>query len=673
MALQAISAVVVLAIIPLLLLFHLQKQRMASEYGRYPPVLAAQAPSDPMADAKSTDPALLERNSQIKSYKTSRATYTGVRVFHRRHPHADKLPQDPAPIPLLVFVHGLGGSVAQFNSLLTSLTPIASCLAVDLPGCGRSDFAQRSWDAYSIDAMVELLETIIDEHRENDAQSVVLIGHSMGASLCALLIHPRSPPRTKLSQHIAGLVAICPKADAPTEQETKKFKLLLSIIPEFLFDAWRAWDQRGGPDSASVRRFVGQDDEPEMKRLQYMFNKQSSSPVWRRMAWGSLPTYRDGTPSGGMPGSETWSGINVPTFLVGGADDRVCPPINVEKIVAYLQDKTPGPEPDAAEGAPITDAAAPVDSGFASSPDLPTSEPLSLDEEPNRLEGSVYVKVDLPRSRSSSVELASDGASSISADDQPSTPNNAPPRIPDLLAHPPKVVGIKELPSPAGHAMLYSPTRAPILAGLIASFLKDHVTGRLDLGWQLQYLSRDGKWDVKNLAKWKSVEPVSAPIGGVFRAIKTLREVDEVHCPKVFVQTWGKTITHVIDISHDNPVYDPKNLEAGGIKYHKCATVSKVPPSDADVERFIDLVDKIRASRDKQQQRPGEETLIGVHCHYGFNRTGFLIVCYLVERCGFSAKQAIEHFATSRPHGIKHVHFKDQLHLRYSGMKKGGQ
>ncbi|KAK1827230.1 alkaline phosphatase [Podospora conica] len=611
MALQAIFSAVVLAALPPLLFFYRQTQRMASEY-----------------DPKSTDPALLDRNSQVKSYKTSRATYTGVRVFHRRHPHADKLPQDPAPIPLLVFVHGLGGSVAQFSSLLTSLTPIASCLAVDLPGCGRSDFAPRSWDAYSIDAMVELLETVIDEHRENDKQTVVLIGHSMGASLCALLIHPRSPPRTELSQHIAGLVAICPKADAPTEKETKKFKLLLSIIPEFLFDAWRAWDQRGGPESASVRRFVGRDDEPELKRLQNIFNKQSRSPVWRRMAWGSLSTYRDGIPKGGMPGDETWSGINVPTFLVAGADDGVCPPVNVEKIVGYLQDKAPGPESDVDEGAPITDAAAPVDSGFASSPDQPPSEVLSRDEEFNGLADSIYIK--------------------------PSTPNNAPPPIPDLLLNPPKVVRTKELPSPAGHAMLYSPTRAPILAGLIATFLKDHVTGRLDLGWQLQYLSRDGKWDVKNLAKWKSVEPVSAPIGGVFRAIKTLREVDEVHCPKVFVHTWGKTITDVIDISHDNPVYDPKNLEAGGIKYHKCPTLSKVPPSDADIARFIDLVDKIRATPD-EQQRPKEETLIGVHCHYGFNRTGYLIVCYLVERCGFSAKQAIEHFAASRPHGIKHV------------------
>lgn len=54
----------------------------------------------------------------------------------------------------------------------------------------------------------------------------------------------------------------------------------------------------------------------------------------------------------------------------------------------------------------------------------------------------------------------------------------------------------------------------------------------------MQYLSREGKWDVKNLAKWKGVKPVSEPVAGIFRAMKTLREVDDEHCPKVFATNW---------------------------------------------------------------------------------------------------------------------------------------
>lgn len=237
-----------------------------------------------------------------------------------------------------------------------------------------------------------------------------------------------------------------------------------------------------------------------------------------------------------------------------------------------------------------------------------------------------------------------------------------------------------KLPSPAGHGLLYAPATVPVLAGLISDFLSTHVTGRLSLGWQLQFLCRDGKWDVKNLEKWRNVAPVSGPIGcghgqgdsGIFRAIKTLREVDEQHCPRVFVERWGNLIKDVIDISHDNPVYNPRNLEQGGIRYHKYGTLSKVPPNDGEITGFIELVDKIRAEQKETAQKQGwaeGSYAIGVHCHYGFNRTGFLIACYLVERCGFTAKEAIEAFARARPNGIRHEHFRDRLYVRYSGVK----
>lgn len=559
------------------------------------------------ADAKSTDPPLIRRSSSIRSYTTSHATYPQVRVFYRRHQHADNLPTSPAPVPLLVFLHGLGGSVAQFNPLLTSLTPIASCLAVDLPGCGVSELEPRSWDAYSTDAMAELLETVIEDHRDVAAeQGVVLIGHSMGSSLAALLANPRKP-KTELHRHVLGVVAICPFAGEFTQTLVRLFKASL-CIPEFIFNLWRAWDKRGGLDSPSVHRFIGPNADSESKRLQYMFNYQSKSPVWRRMAWGTMPTYVNGVRSNGLASLDVWAGLNLPVFLVGGTDDRVVPPGDVDKIAAAIAENKPesGSETNGAGG---------------------------------------------------SCEEAADA--------------NVAAGIPPLPEHPKKVVVATKLPSPAGHGLLYAPATVPVLAGLISDFLSTHVTGRLSLGWQLQYLCRDGKWDVKNLEKWRNVEPVSGPIGGVFRAIKTLRQVDEEHCPRVFVQKWGAVIKDVIDISHDNPVYNPSELEQGGIHYHKYATLSKVPPNDAEISGFVDLVDKIRADQKEQAKVKGwaEGYAVGVHCHYGFNRTGFLVACYLVERCGFTAKEAIEAFAEARPNGIRHEHFRDRLYVRYSGVK----
>ncbi|KAK0623505.1 hypothetical protein B0T14DRAFT_516405 [Immersiella caudata] len=633
-------------------------------------------------DAKATDSPLLERNSEVKSFSTSRATYNGVRVFFRQHPQADKLPQEPAKIPLLVFVHGLGGSVAQFTSLLTSLTPIAPCLAVDLPGCGVSEYSNTSWNAYDIDALAELLETIIESYRESN-QGVVLIGHSLGASLAALVAAPRVETRFQiLSKQVLGLVAVCPKAGPHSEKETRRFRALLSI-PEFIFNLWRAWDRRGGPESPSVRRFVGADADPEVKRLQHLYNCQSRTPVFRRMAWGSLPTWRNGRVEGGMPGEDVWSRLNMPVFLIGGEDDNVCPPEEVDKIAGsdLVTSLLVMAQQTAASIAPVTRENAAVREFLVENTSANNSSAENASEESasaeNDTESSPHDYASLPGDLPKSVSdiraesFYRDKIPTYSGESSnPVTPGELTQHVPPLSLVPTKSMRKRILPKPATHALLYTPSTVPILAGLISDFLAQKVTGRLDLAWQLQYLCRDGKWDVKNLEKWKSVNPVSMEIGGVFHAIKTLREVDEVHCPREFVRNWGEIIRDVIDISHDNPVYNPAGLEAAGIRYHKFPTVSKVPPTDIEVKGFIELVDKIRAA---QKERQCESSMIGVHCHYGFNRTGFLIVSYLVERCGYTPIAAIEHFAQQRPHGIRHAHFKDRLCVRYSGLKTEGQ
>jgi pimeloyl-ACP methyl ester carboxylesterase/protein-tyrosine phosphatase len=621
-------------------------------------------------DARATDPALLARNSEIKPYTTTRFTYPGVRVFYKRHQQADRLPKSPAPVPLLVFVHGLGGSVAQFHPLLTSLTPIASCLAIDLPGCGVSQFAPRSWAAYTTDALVELLETIIEDYRDvEEGQGVVLIGHSMGASLAALLAAPRIPPQTELTSHVVGLVAICPSAGPPSEKMVSVLRKLL-WIPECLFNLWRAWDRRGGPESASVRRFVGEDADPEAKRLQNLYNWQSRSPVWRRMAAGVLPDYQNGVPQGGLPTVEVWAQLNIPVFLVGGENDNVTPPTEVEAISDFLHGIKVPSDYELVDNGAINDAAAPIDSSTALLDPEPEPEPEPESEPgPERAVGTIDDLRDEDFERQKRTVDADDPP------EDPTTPSEKAPAIPPLHLHPAKVVRSVILPKPATHALLYTPSTAHILAGLISDFLVAHVTGRLALGWQLQFLSRDGKWDVKNLEKWQKVAPVSDPIGGVFHAMKTLREVDEIHCPREFAKNWGVVIKDIIDISHDNPVYDPQGLEAGGIHYHKFPTVSKVPPTDTEIRGFIDIVDKIRANQKERAKMENwtDNYTIGVHCHYGFNRTGFFIACYLVERCGFSAKEAIDRFAEARPKGIKHAHFRDRLYVRYSGVRSEGQ
>jgi protein-tyrosine phosphatase len=157
-------------------------------------------------------------------------------------------------------------------------------------------------------------------------------------------------------------------------------------------------------------------------------------------------------------------------------------------------------------------------------------------------------------------------------------------------------------------------------------------------------------------------------------AMKMLRGVDEVHNPVHFSEQWNGKIYAVIDISHENPVYDPQELEKGGIHYHKHPTVSKIPPTPDETRDFIGLVDQLEKEiTEKTGKEVGDPTrpLVGVHCHYGFNRTGFLIVSYLIERKGYAVQDAIDEFAQCRLPGIRHDHFIDTLFVRYCvGLKR---
>lgn len=478
---------------------------------------------------------------------------------------------------------------------------------------------------------MELLARVIAEDCQgHDDQGVVLIGHSMGSSLCALLAAKDSPLRA-MGIEILGLVAICPKATTPTDRELALYRTILHF-PTPVLDVWRSWDRRGGPESASVARFVGQGANAETKKLQERFNIQSKSAVWRRMAWGVIC-------NGRKADLETWSQLTVPIFLIGGESDKITSPKEVSAISHVLGKNE---EPDLARSLAST---TPSDAQSVTT----RSDADEVTRSPNPSHR------DQPESNTETTIL-----------ENPSLGNSLDPKL--SFSKKKRVLKTTILPAPAAHSLLYDPTTYRTLAGLIQKFLWDHVDSRLSLGWQLQHLSTEGKWDVKNLAKWQAVRPVSEPIAGLFRAMKTLREVDEAHCPEIFVRNWKGKLKAVVDISYENPVYDPRGLDAGGIEYYKFPTVSKIPPTADEVQDFIKLIDRIRQT---DSSTAAADALIGVHCHYGFNRTGFFICSYLIERERYGVQQAIDEFQAQRPPGIRHDHFLDTLFVRYCrGLKR---
>lgn len=593
-------------------------------------------------DASTTDPGMLKKHSTLKSYTAAGFYYPSIRTFYHPHPQAAKLPSKPIPLPLLVFIHGLGGSAAQFAPLLTSLVNAAPCLAIDLPGCGLSAFEPKTAAAYKTEALALLIAEAIMQHKDSEnGQRVILVGHSMGCSLAVLLASPTSPLTHIMSQHVTGFIALCPKPEPVPLSQAGRLKLLLTWMPVAIFNMYRAYDRRGGLESSSVIRHAGKDADEETKRLQLRFNAQSQSEVFFAMALGLMPEVVNGVSTGGLPGQEVWSGLVVPTFIVAGEMDHVCPPASVDTIAQWLGQRVRPRPSDSADTDIVPIAAGEV-------PATGTTE-HHRDTQPKR---------DSMTDSRSSKEVLSESR-------QPTGPPE-----PSLTSRPHFALKTMVFPAPASHALLYSTPFIRPLSGLIQSFAATHIDHRLSLGWQLQHLTTEGKWDVKNLAKWQAVDPVSEPLAGVFRAMKTLREVDETHTPKVFVKTWGakfrarQGVRMVVDISHESPVYDPKGLEEGGVEYHKFPTVSKLPPTVDEVRAFISLINSLRAQLAKEEDM--KDGLIGVHCHYGFNRTGFFIVSYLVEKLGYRLQDAIEEFRIKRAPGIRHEHFVNELYVRYS-------
>lgn len=83
------------------------------------------------------------------------------------------------------------------------------------------------------------------------------------------------------------------------------------------------------------------------------------------------------------------------------------------------------------------------------------------------------------------------------------------------------------------------------------------------------------------------------------------------------------------DIIYQNCVYEQINCLGHG----KCPTRYEVNRFKSIVQNFI---------------KHSPHDCIAVHCTHGFNRTGYMIISFLVENLGYSFEQAFEAFKRAR-------------------------
>ncbi|XP_029902940.1 mRNA-capping enzyme [Myripristis murdjan] len=118
----------------------------------------------------------------------------------------------------------------------------------------------------------------------------------------------------------------------------------------------------------------------------------------------------------------------------------------------------------------------------------------------------------------------------------------------------------------------------------------------------------------------------------------------------------------LVDLTNTTRFYDRNDIEKEGIKYVKlqCKGHGECPSTET-TEMFIRLCEHF------MDKNPTE--LIGVHCTHGFNRTGFLICAYLVEKMDWSVEAAVAAFGQSRAPGIYKGDYLKELFRRYGDVE----
>ncbi|GAY49864.1 hypothetical protein CUMW_122290 [Citrus unshiu] len=122
----------------------------------------------------------------------------------------------------------------------------------------------------------------------------------------------------------------------------------------------------------------------------------------------------------------------------------------------------------------------------------------------------------------------------------------------------------------------------------------------------------------------------------------------------------GRKLGLVIDLTNTTRYYPTSDLKKEGIKHVKIQCKGRdAVPDNASVNNFVYEVTQF-LSRQKHSKK-----YILVHCTHGHNRTGYMIVHFLMRSQSMSVAQAIKKFAEVRPPGIYKNDYIEALYTFY--------
>ncbi|KAJ4898297.1 mRNA capping enzyme family protein [Raphanus sativus] len=126
----------------------------------------------------------------------------------------------------------------------------------------------------------------------------------------------------------------------------------------------------------------------------------------------------------------------------------------------------------------------------------------------------------------------------------------------------------------------------------------------------------------------------------------------------------GRKLGLVIDLTNTTRYYSTADLKKEGIKHVKIACRGRdAVPDNVSVNAFVNEVNQFVLNLKHSKK------YILVHCTHGHNRTGFMIVHYLMRSGPMNVTQALKIFSDARPPGIYKPDYIDALYTFYHEIK----
>jgi pimeloyl-ACP methyl ester carboxylesterase len=215
----------------------------------------------------------------------------------------------------IVFLHGLGGSRADWAPVVALLPKSRKALAVDLPGAGAAEKPPKGYDPASL---ARWLASFLEKEK---LDGVVLVGHSLGARVAGELA-ASEPSRLSGLVLVSPLGAVSYKLTDKLKWKAMSRRSILSAVPE---SSMRNASGYGfAVDGPGKKGFVE-------RALASRTGKEGDAIA--RAVEGSVDGILEARPL-----AERLKGTTVPLLLVSGALDPLAPPEETKAILRARPD-----------------------------------------------------------------------------------------------------------------------------------------------------------------------------------------------------------------------------------------------------------------------------------------------------------------------------------------------